>query len=576
MFSGNRRLIAAALYPAFIAGSVVAQDTSAINRGSERLLEQQQQRARERADSFERSRERAPEGKEIPQENAQPEQQDGTQCLPIKELRVLGMTKYKQSVFNNALTPLTGSCVNIASINDALRAITNRYIGDGFITSRALVGEQSLKEGTLTITVVEGRVSAITAQSEGKKSYGKGELATAFPQGAGKILNLRAIEQGVDQLSRMDKASPSIDIAPGSEVGTSEVIVKRNPGSNWLRPTVMLDNDGNNRIGRRQATAIIDADSVLGLGDVWSLYYQQSLSGQSDRLSRAFGGFASLPYGWWTLSLSAGRSNYRSILQGDGFTARTSGRTWNSSASLDRMMFRDAKNTLVLSGSLSMTDTANFIETVRLESSSYRIISAKLGARWQRRMGRSQLRLSGNYERGLDILGAKHFDTGPGGATGTFNLFETDAMLISPFAIGPTNLNNTLIVRGQWALDNLFAAQRLSIGGPSTVRGFNDDGISGRSGFTVRDQINFAILEVANKSPTWRTSLTGFLGYDLGVIKPQNNEPYERGTIHSAVAGVRAQSRHLYGEIGVALPVSAPSFVQHDDARVSASIRLMM
>lgn len=568
--------MAATIYPVLSAGSAFAQDTSAINRGAERILEQQQERARERADTFERSRERAPGGEEIRKEAAPAEMVADSQCLPIQELQVLGITQYNQAIFADALKPLTGPCVSVSAINGALRAITNRYIGDGFITSRALINKQSLKDGMLTITVVEGRVSNIKPNGDDKKAYGKGELATAFPQAKGKILNLRAIEQGADQLARMSKASPSIDIAPGTEPGTSDVLVKRNPASRWLRSTLILDNDGYQRTGQRQGTAIVDADSVLGVGDVWSLYFQQSDSGQSNRLARAFGGFVSLPHGWWTLSLSAGRYNYRSVLEGDGFTASTSGRTWNTSASLDRMIFRDAKNTLVLSGGLAMTDTTNFIETVRLESSSYRIVSAKFGARWQRRIGESQLRVSGSYDRGLDVLGAHTFNTGKGGATGKFNLFEADAILVSPFSIGPTKLSNTLIVRGQWSLDNLFASQRLSIGGPSTVRGFNDDGLSGRSGFSLREQINVGILQTAAKSPVLRTSVTGFLGYDIGAIKAQENDPFERGVIHSAVAGLRAQSRHLFGEVGLAVPISFPSFVRAPDTRVSASIRLMM
>lgn len=497
-------------------------------------------------------------------------------CTAIRAVRIVGMTRYRDSDFATEIDALRGTCTSVSAIDGALRAITNRYVRDGFVTSRAFVGPQDLKAGTLTITVIEGRVSDLNGVNENGKRYGPREIAAAFPTGPGKILNLRALEQGVDQLARMGKGDPKIDIAPGETLGTSTVLVKRQPLARWIRPALAINNDGSSSTGRWQGTASVDADSLLGFGEAWSLYYQRGLGDDAERGSHAIGGFVALPHGWWTLSLSGGSSAYHSVLEGNGLRFRSEGSTWNGSATLDRMMYRDAKNKLSISAGLSLLDTENSIQGIRLQTGSYRIVTAEFGTRWQRRIGKSQLSLAASYDHGLDILGANTVDTGPGGATGRYNLVSGEAAVQAPFAIGPTRLSNTTLLRGQWGFDNLFPAQRFSLGGASTVRGFRDDGISGRTGVLLRDQVNFGIVNIGGASPHLATGLSGYLGYDIGAIRAGGEDPYERGVLQSLSAGLKAQGRHLQAELSISVPISAPSWVRYPTALVSTSIRILL
>lgn len=542
-----------------------------LGRDAQRIQEEQAQQSRERAEQFEQSRERPPSGEDVEPESTPAA--DGGGCAGIREVRLTGITRYKAEDFGADLERVKGSCVKIGAIDDALRAITNRYIGDGYVTSRAFVGPQDLGTGVLVITVIEGRLGAV--QGDGAKSYGAGELSSAFPSVRGKILNLRALEQGVDQLARMAKADPSIDIAPGDLAGTSTVLVKRRPLARWLRPSLAFNNEGSASTGRWQGTASLDIDSLFGLADVWSFYYQRGVDDHPLRGNRAYGGFVSLPHGWWTMSISVGASAYNSVLQGNGMSFATRGESWNASATLDRMIYRDARTKLSVSAGLAVIDTKNFIQGIELRTGSYRMVTGRIAARWQKRVGRSVVALSGGYDRGLSILGAHAVDTGPGGATGKFNLIGMDMSLQTPFAIGPTKLTNTVIVRGQWGFDNLFPAQRFSLGGSSTVRGFRDDGISGRSGVALREQVSFGIVDLARNKPALATSVSGFLAYDMGAIRAVSADPFERGLLQSMSTGLRVQGQHVQAEVAVSVPISAPKFVRHA-ALVSATIRIVL
>lgn len=562
----------AAIGSCILALPAPAAAQSGIDRQAERIQEQQRERERERADRFEERQSRPPAGEEQRLPTPEPISSDGG-CASINAVRLEGMTRFERRDFAGALAPLTGDCVEVKAIDGALRAITNHYVAAGYITSRAFVGPQDLKSGTLVITVFEGRIGAI--EGAGDEAYGKGEIGTAFPGSTGDLLNLRALEQGVDQLARLGKAEPSIDIAPGDAPGTSKVLVKRKPAGSWVRPSIALNNQGSTSTGRWQATLGLDVDSPLGLADAWSLYYQSEFDGDPLRGNEAYGGFVSVPHGWWTLSLNAGASRYHSVLEGNGLSFATRGESWNAGAALDRMMYRDAKTKVALTGSMAVQDTKNFIQGIALRTGSYRIASAKVGARLQHKAKSTLWSASLGYEQGLGLFGANAVDTGPGGAKGKFSLVAGDVAAQTGFEVGGLRFVNRALLRAQWGLTNLFPAQRFSLGGFSTVRGFRDDGISGRTGANLREEIGASLFDLAATSRL-KTNVSAFVSYDAGAILANDFDAYERGFLQAVSAGVRAQGRHLRAELAVSVPLSAPSWVRHRGAEVMASVRMTL
>nr|WP_246616991.1 ShlB/FhaC/HecB family hemolysin secretion/activation protein [Sphingomonas yunnanensis] len=554
-------------------GGAVAQERAVSqDRDARQIIERLQQQERDRAERFERSRDRPPTGEEA--EVAAPAVATGEDCAVIRQVRLVGVTRYRPAEFAAATAELKGDCVGLAAIDAALHTITARYIGDGYVTSRAFVGPQDLKGGILTITVIEGRLADIRAAPG--RHYGAGEIGAAFPLHRSSIVNLRALEQGVDQLARLQKGDPGIDVEPGDLPGTSTILVERGPLSSWIRPAVDVSNDGAAATGRLLETASLDLDSPLGIADSWSLYASRGGAGDGQIGNHAYGGFASLPRGWWTLALSGGAFGYRSVLHGHGLTFATRGRSWNGTASLDRMLHRNARTKLSADVGLSIMDTANYIRGIQLRTGSYRIVAGRIGGRWQRRLGESLLVTDARYTRGLRLLGAHTVDTGPGGATGRYRMISGDVELQSGFAAGRTRFVNTAMLRWQRSPDELFPAQRFSLGGTSTVPGFREDGISGRSGALLREQLGIGLADVARDRPALATNLSAYVAYDLGIIQRQIGDPFERGTLESASVGARAQSRHGQLETALAVPLSAPSWVRHKRTEIFVKFRMLL
>jgi hemolysin activation/secretion protein len=538
-------------------------------REAQHVQDRENQRQAEREEKLRSGQETPPSGQE-PALLEAPSSDDG-HCAAIREVSLKGLTRYSEKEFSDALSGLIGSCVNIDAINTALRAITNRYVADGYVTSRAVVGPQDLKTGTLEIVVVEGAIAEIRSSEKG---YSDRTLNMAFAGQKGNLLNLRAIEQGVDQLARLASFEPGIDIEPGALPGTSNLVISRKEIVRNLRPTLSFDNDGSASTGRFQSMFGLDADNVLSLADYWSLYYTRGLKNKAEISNESMGGFVSLPYGWWTASLSGGRFTYTSILSGNGQAFSNDGKSWNAALLLDRMLYRDAKTKFTLSWGVNLTDTENRIQGIRLSTSSYRQVTGSVNLRFQRRLKDAFVGIDFGFARGLKILGANAADTGPGGATIQARRLSAAVTYQTKVEFFDTPLDYNVLLRAQAALDPVFSNGRFSLGGSSTVRGFRDDGISGRYGTFLRQEVGFPLAKLFTNDRALAIKMSGVVGYDAGAIIAYNSDRFERGQLHASTVGLRISSRHVQAELSASAPVLSPSFINRTPYEVSASVRI--
>ena len=545
-----------------------------IQRELQRVQERDRERAQQLEETFRRSQETAPkESGVLPDESAVLE---SGQCVPVTRAEIVGLERYGQEKFTASLRALVSDCTPVDAIDQLLRTITNLYIKDGFISSRAVIVSDELQNGVLKIIAVEGVLDEIQSIAPAdQRAFGKGELALAFFGLKQKQLNLRRLEQGIDQLTRLRSAEATIDVVPSSTPGASNLIVKRRKIGNWIRPNFSVDNDGSHNTGRIQGTLSLDVDSPLGLADYWSFYYSRDLHSDPRRGNSGFGGFVSLPLGYTSMSLSAGRSSYDSILQSNNLAFVSGGNSTNGSFAVDQLLFRDGKTKISLEGKIALLDTENSIQGIRLSTNSYRLVTASINARLQRRLGKWFLFGDIGYLRGLDILGANAADLGPAGPQLVYDKLVASINVQSYLTAFGVPFLYSASVRGAAALDPVLPAERFNLGGRYTIRGFRDDGISGRAGAFMRHDWKvglFSLFKEPKNGSATQISMT--VGYDAGGILPRANDPFERGFLQSSSLGLQMQNRRLQAELSVSAPLSAPSTVSHNDIEFAAALRL--
>ncbi|MFM5670208.1 POTRA domain-containing protein, partial [Aeromonas hydrophila] len=137
-------------------------------------------------------------------------------CFVVTAIRFEGADQLDADARTTLTHPFLHTCMGLPHINALIRDVSQWYLAQGFITSRAFLPEQDLASGTLTIAVLEGRVERIVVDGQPDRI-----TRTLFPGLVGEVLNLRDLEQGVDQLSRLRTLSYQLDIQPGTAAGQS-------------------------------------------------------------------------------------------------------------------------------------------------------------------------------------------------------------------------------------------------------------------------------------------------------------------------------------------------------------------
>ncbi len=295
------------------------------------FVEQQRQQERERAlrEQNERSVDQRLQG--APPAPTQRISASDAPCFRIDRVLLVGE---QSEAFQWAVSDLSGPegndapigrCLGTAGVNVVLARAQQAVIARGFVTTRVLAAPQDLSSGTLTLSLVPGRIAAIRTTPDASATLlGRGALlGSALPARPGDLLNLRDIEQGLENLKRAPTAEADIQIepstAPNARPGDSELVVKYVQSKKW-RVTLSLDDSGTEATGRYQAGATVSIDNPLGLNDLFYVSANHNLNGHvfSDPTKGTEGQTVhySLPYGYWMLGVTASNSQYHQRVAG--------------------------------------------------------------------------------------------------------------------------------------------------------------------------------------------------------------------------------------------------------------------
>jgi hemolysin activation/secretion protein len=555
-----------------IDNSVHCFASSEVIRQQEWIERDQERQRLEQKRQHEKALEKKPSRIEIDQSSPLEEAAKEDVCVQIDSIVLFGATLLSDSEKAGLSGPFIGRCLSMNHINEVVRATTNLYIERGYVTTRAFVPAQDLATRRLEIRVVEGEVESISLNDDSPAD--RRRIAMTFPSGiVGKPLNLRDIEQGMDQLNRLPSGNAQLRIEPGEKVGASRIVVTDQPGKMW-RFRVGLDNSGQKSTGEIKAFASVDKDNLLGLSDMLSL----NLSGDAKALldmsrlgSRSISAYYTVPFGYWSVTASAGVSEYHTHLEGGGAEYLSDGRTSTYGLDLNRVLHRGSQSKTTAGISLGIKDVGNFIEKERLVASSYdlSILGASLGH--QRRVFDGVLGLSGEFHLGLPLFGADRDSASERSAPKSeFRKLSLTGSWMRPFEIAGHPVTFSTQGAAQWSPDTLYNSERLDLGGRHTVRGFQLDSLGGDSGGYVRNELAVSILPQGRSA--WFTSvfddLQLYAGYDAGFIHRDRDDEYERGVLQGAALGVRLRGGLLETDFCVSRALDAPSFMKNRDWEV--------
>ena len=477
-----------------------------------------------------------------------------TPCFPITLIQLTGDSaarfKFALDSVLEGDDPALGRCLGTQGINRVLTRVQNAIATRGFITTRVLVAPQDIDKEALTLTVIPGRIHAIRYVSSTTVP------GNALPLNPGDILNLRDIEQGLENFKRVPTAEADFQIIPASEKdaqpGESDLVVSYKQAFP-LRLTLAADDGGAKSTGKFQGSVTISYDNPLALNDLFFASINHDLGGgdESARGTKGYNVHYSIPYGYWLLSFSTNYYQYRQSVAAASQNILFSGTSRNNDIQLSRVVYRDAvrKTTASLRGYFNRSN--NFIDDTEIEIQRRRTAGYELGVAHREFIGTATLDAGIGYRHGtgaFDALNAPEEAVSPGSSRPI--VITNTLALNAPFEIAGQKLRYNGQLRVQTNRTSLVPQDRFSIGGRYTVRGFDGESVlSAERGWLLRNDLAYAISAIGSEL---------YLGLDHGEVSGPSSNLLIGKRLTGFVFGLRGSYQGFSYDVFAGQPISKP------------------
>ena len=135
--------------------------------------------------------------------------------------------------------PYVNKELSLSDINKLIYAMNQSLMTRGFSTSRIAVPEQNLSSGELRLVLLVGKIHRVHFAEGSDTLYWK----NLFPFHEGDILNVRDIEQGIEQAKRLPSQDISVQLIPSDQPQMTDVMLTVKRGKNFYG-TLSVDNSG--------------------------------------------------------------------------------------------------------------------------------------------------------------------------------------------------------------------------------------------------------------------------------------------------------------------------------------------
>ena len=510
--------------------------------------QEQERRERERAPNVPpQTPVRKPPPMEVPQEHP---------CFTLQSIHLDGNDAKQFPWAQPLVDPYVGWCIGRVGINLLVKRLQQEFLVRGWVTTRVVVPPQDLAGATLTLKVVPGLIREIRFADAATR----GSWATAFPARPGELLNLRDLEQGLEQLKRVPSQDVNMEIVPGQRPGESDIVIQRQLATPW-RVFVTMDDSGSDATGKYQGSTALAVDGIFGINDLFSATYNRGLSGYSAHSgTRAGSLYYSWPYGYWTFSLGGNENSYQQTIQGTNQNFILSGEARQYDARVHRIVHRSQSAKTGVQVRVIKRRLRNYIQDAELRPSSRAVSLLEPGINHHRYIGKSEFDVQLARPMAVSWFGATPdpVDAGPDTPTNRYRLWTLDAHLSVPFTLAGREVRYSALLHAQTSSDPLYGTELIGIGNRYTVRGFDGEHtLAAERGGYLRNEM--AVPMAGSQQQL-------YLGVDHGEVSGASADLLPGRRLTGAVLGLRGAWRGFTYDAYTGRPLSKPAGFATDNS----------
>lgn len=435
------------------------------------------------------------------------------------------------------LKAYTGRCLGTQELVQLQQQLNAEALREGLVTTRVVVPEQNLAAGELRLVVWPGRIEAVQAPA-----LRGAELRMVLPASVGDVLQLRALEQGIDNLNRLPSLHSTVTLQPGKEAGGSVVAITTQRDKPWLAG---LDWEGSalNHNAVSTLRGSLELDSPLRLADRLILGANGTLRDAQVDSTIGTSLDYDLPFGWWHASVGADKFNYDNTLTAAFTTFKATGESQSWRAEIGRLLWRRQRDRISLALHAKQRISDNYIERVKIGVSSYRVEATGLRLDYSHVAAPWVLDTTLDSERGDTHSAARRSPVDPDYSRLLFNSRLQ-------YQLPPADLSATL--SGQWSDAHLTSSEQFALAGQ--VPGFSPLYLTANSGAALALQSRWTLPFMHAALQTLRP--------DLGLraaLAPDMGSNGDRQHLAAFTAGITAPWTHVVAHAGASFPLSGLS-----------------
>lgn len=396
----------------------------------------------------------------------------------VKNLRITGNTAFSTETLHALVADKEGQRLTLEQLNALAGRITAYYQDHGFPLARAIIPAQTISEGVVVIQVVEAHYGQVSLNNRSK--VGDPVLnAILAPLQGGQAITGSELDRTLLLLSDVPGVGLGASLKAGAAVGTSDLDIEAN--DNPAAPvSLALDNYGNRYVGRTRLSGNLSLLNPLHHGDILSASLLTTGNG-----------------------MNYGRVSYDTLVSGSGTRV-------GAAYSYLRYKLGNELDALGANGTAGVASLwarqpllrgkqANVYAQVQYDAKRLRDHIDSGGVNTDRHLANWVLSLNGDLRDGLLAGGFSAWNLGWTNGRVVFDdaaaASADDATARTRGGFSKWNANvsrlqglgrsDTLYVSlaAQWADSNLDSAEKMTAGGPFSVRAYDIGAASGDTGY---------------------------------------------------------------------------------------------
>jgi hemolysin activation/secretion protein len=463
---------------------------------------------------------------------------------PMARITVTGST-LSPALFDAVTLPYRGRALQTADLAALAGAVAGVARAHGLVFASAAILPQPLTDGTLTVSLDEGRVDAVRS------------LGVSSPA-ADRLLSMLVTHAGVTK-AELERTLLLVGDLPGVTVTNARYA--RENGFGVLLVTIalaktslyaQLDNRGTDEIGPWRATELVSIRSLATAGDELSFIASQTPF--QPREFQFFSGQYGVPLGKGGDRVSVSAFYGATRAGADLGYLDLTGKTYGAGIGYSATLQRSKAASVWLDLDLHTIRNEQDIRGTRFRDDSLSVFSATLrtAALW----GGGSFRGGVTTSVGLPIFGATHAGDPRASRDDGDARFVTESVQAdwTRTIAGPLSLQLASVA--QIASRPLLATAEMSLGGPLFGRAYDYSERTGDEGIAGSAEARFDLRSLTGRL---LSQAQAYAFVDGGTVSNLADGP-GGGSLASSGAGVRLALGRLNGAVEVAFPLGEARF----------------